>query len=147
MLSVRSKYTFVYPILIIISRANVRAKKNAPNIIDSSVTAPCNPLRINVIKRTAAEERIKNTRFSCVFVHPNWNAFLNKEIFMDYFFLWSFSRVTRSGLPMKIDEYVPTAIPMISASENDRVASGPKTYRAISASTVVKEVLIDRVNV
>ena len=48
---------------------------------------------------------------------------------------------------MKIEEYVPVAIPMISAREKVRVDSGPKTYSAMSARMVVSDVLIDRENV
>lgn len=45
---------------------------------------------------------------------------------------------------MKIDEYVPTAMPRMSASEKFSVVFGPKKYNAIKASIVVSEVLIDR---
>lgn len=42
-----------------------------------------------------------------------------------YFLLPHFSIVTKSGEPMKIDEYVPAAIPMISASEKCSVDGPP----------------------
>lgn len=67
------------------------------------------------------------------------------------FYFWGFffcipSAKIRSGEATNIDEYVPTAIPVIRTSENIFVASGPKKYRAKSTIITVSEVLIERAN-
>ena len=46
----------------------------------------------------------------------------------------------RSGLAIKIEEYVPTNIPRSRAKENSCIAEPPRKYRAASTIPVVSEV-------
>ena len=55
--------------------------------------------------------------------------------------------VTNNGEPMKIDEYVPAAIPTIRAREKCCVVEPPRIYKTTRAISVVNEVLMERVKV
>ncbi len=78
---------------------------------------------------------------------------LKSNLVILYFFPFNllfschFHIVTSSGDPRNIEEYVPTAIPIIKASEKCCVDSPPTKYSTIRANRVVREVFIDLVNV
>ena len=58
---------------------------------------------------------------------------------------WNFCIVTNIGEAIKIEEYVPTIVPMRSTNIKLRVAGEPKAIRAMRTRKSVKEVLRERI--